>query len=364
MPILFQYLLKLFLRNFFQVVAIFIGLFFLIDGVENVRRFSSKINFDWGDITLLILVRLPNFLTMLLPSFALLASMMVLSTLSRQSEITVMRASGVSLYRILIPFLLGGVIIAFGHIIIQEQVVWRCNQAEQFLQNQITGRFLASKSQSGSFWLRSGRQVVHAAKAGPSGTELEEISVFRFDNSNRLVSRIDAESAHYENGHWFLGNGTLYHFGDEANAEPFLHKEWPVTLEPVQMDRSRPEPEFLPLLQLWELMGRLKLEGVDTTGYEMTFHRKVVDPVTTITSIVLGFPFAMRLPRQGGSTRSIFFGLILGFAMFVIVDLSTALGLGNRLPPVVAAWAPELFFLGIGGFLFLHLAEPKRGGWS
>ncbi|HIJ85960.1 MAG TPA: LptF/LptG family permease, partial [Magnetococcales bacterium] len=149
--------------------------------------------------------------------------------------------------------------------------------------------------------------------------------------------------------------------GREANAEPFLHKEWPVTLEPLQMDRSRPEPMYLSLFQLWEFMSRLKQEGVDITSYEMTFFRKMVDPLTTMTAILLGFPFAMRLPRQGGTTRSIFLGLLLGFAMFVIVDLSTALGMGNRLPPIVAAWAPELFFLGIGGFLFLHLADPKRG---
>ncbi|HIJ84591.1 MAG TPA: LptF/LptG family permease, partial [Magnetococcales bacterium] len=204
MPILFQYLLRLFLQSFLQVAAVFMGLFFLIDGIESVRRYSQKVNFNWGDISLLILSRLPAFLTMLLPSFALLAAMMVLASLSRQSEITVMRASGVSLHRILIPFLMGGIIIAGLHIVLQEQVVWRCNQAEQSLQNQITGRFQASRSQSGSFWLRSGRQIVHAAKANPSGLELEDVSVFRFDNNNRLVSRIDAERAYHQKGRWFL----------------------------------------------------------------------------------------------------------------------------------------------------------------
>ncbi|MBF0107985.1 MAG: LPS export ABC transporter permease LptG [Magnetococcales bacterium] len=363
MPVLFQYLLRLFLGAFLRVVGTFMGLFFLIDGIESVRRYSQKVNFNWEDISLMILSRLPNFLAMLLPSFALLTAMMVLTTLSRQSEITVMRASGVSLYRILIPFLMGGFIIAGLHLVLQEQIVWRCNQAEQHLQNQITGRFLASQSRSGSFWLRSGRQLVHAAKADPTGLELEEISVFRFDGNNSLVSRIDAESASYQDGRWFLGNGTLYHFGPEASAEPFLRKEWPVNLEPVRMDRSSvPEPAALSLPQLWQLMSRLEQEGVDTTSHEMTFHRKMVDPLTTMTAILLGFPFALRLPRQGGLTRALFFGLVLGFIMFVMVDLATALGLGNRLPPMVAAWAPVLFFLGIGGFLFLHLAQPRRGG--
>lgn len=360
MPILFQYLLKLFLRSFLHIVAVFVGLFFLIDGIESVRRYSQKINFDWTDVGLLILSRLPSFLGMLLPSFALMAAMMVLTSLSRQSEITVMRASGVSIYRIIIPFLMGGMVIAAIHYLLQEQIIWRCNQAEQYLQNQINGRMLASKSESGSFWLRSGRQIIHAAKANPSGIELEDVSVFHFDEDNGLVSRIDAENAYYQQGRWFLSNGTLYHFGSEANAEPFLRKEWPITLEPVQMDRTRPEPMNLSLIQLWDLMNRLKREGVDTVTYEMTFHRKVVDPLTTMTAILLGFPFAMRLPRQGGTTWGIFLGLLLGFAMFVIVDLSTALGMGNRLPPMVAAWAPELFFLGIGGFFFLHLAEPRR----
>ena len=50
MPILFQYLLKLFLRSFLHIVAVFVGLFFLIDGIESVRRYSQKINFDWMDV--------------------------------------------------------------------------------------------------------------------------------------------------------------------------------------------------------------------------------------------------------------------------------------------------------------------------
>ena len=108
MPILFHYLLRLFLAGLLQVIGLFVGLFFLIDGVENMRRFSLKEHFNWGDLLLMMACRLPDFLTLLLPSMTLLAVLMVLARLSRQNEITVMRASGVSIYRILIPFLLGG----------------------------------------------------------------------------------------------------------------------------------------------------------------------------------------------------------------------------------------------------------------
>ena len=345
-----------------QIIGVFMGLFFLIDGVESIRRYSGKINFNWVDMFLLLMLRLPSFVTMLFPSIAMLTILVVLTRLTRQNEITVMRASGVSLYRILIPFLIGGILIAAVHVILQDQIIPRTNKAYHLIEDYFSDRQVSSITESGNLWYRSGQQIIHARTGSVVDSNLSDVIVFRFDDKRRLVSRIEAKEAVYKQGNWHLYDGIEYVFGGTVQAVTFKNRPWRVMLDPDKLGKKPEDPKFLSINQLRVLAERLQKEGADATSHWVVLHRKLADPVTTIAAILLAFPFTLRLPRQGGVSRSIFFGLLLGFAMFVVVDLSTALGLGGRLPPALAAWAPVVIFLGFGGFLFLHLAEPKQGG--
>jgi lipopolysaccharide export system permease protein len=361
MPILFHYLLQLFLQGFLQIMGVFIGLFFLIDGVEGIRRFSEKANFNWGDMFLLLVLRLPSFVTMLLPSIALLTTLVVLTRLSRQNEITVMRASGVSLYRILIPFLIGGVVIAALHVILQDQIIPLTNRAYYAIEDHFIDRNVSTVTESGKIWYRSDKQIIHAKLGNVVEQSLSEVIVFRFDDERHLVSRIEAKKATHNKNRWRLHDGIEYVFGESVQAVTFKSRPWRVMLDPNILGEKPDNPKFLSINQLRVLAERLQREGANATTHWVLLYRKLADPLTTIAAILLAFPFTHRLPRQGGVGKSVFFGLILGFAMFVLVDLSTALGLGGRLPPALAAAAPVVIFMGIGGFLFLHLAEPKRG---
>ncbi|MBF0447372.1 MAG: LPS export ABC transporter permease LptG [Magnetococcales bacterium] len=362
MPVLFYYLLHLYLRGFMQVIGVFMGLFFLIDGVESIRRYSEKINFNWPDLILLMLCRLPPFLTMLFPSFALLATLIVLTRLTRQSEITVMRASGISLYRIIIPFLIGGVLIASVHVVLQDQIIPRANKAYYGLQDYLLDRQAPSLTEAGNLWYRIDQQIVHAKKGSAIDKKLTDVIVFRFDKQRHLVSRIDAKVARFSRNQWSLHEGTEYVFDRSVQAVRFNVRPWRIDLDPSILGEKPDEPQFLSIGELRMLAERLEKEGADATTHWVMLHRKLADPATTIAAILLAFPFTLRLPRQGGVGRSLLIGLVLGFALFVVVDLSTALGLGGRLPAMLSAWAPVLIFLGIGGFLFLHLADPKQNG--
>ena len=362
MPILFHYLLHLFLVGLLRVFGGFVGLFFLIDGVESIRRFSQKSHFNWPDMFLLMASRIPSFITMLFPSLALLATLMVLTRLSHQNEITVMRASGVSMPRILIPFLLGGVIVASVHVVMQDQIVPRSNRAQQKFEDRITNREESASTATGNLWLRSGQQIIHARQVVPSSAILLEVTVFQFDDQHNLTGRVDARAARLKAGQWELMEGVRYRFGGLTEAETFRIRPWDVHIQPDQLDRSPANPKFLTLRQLGELAQRLESEGYDATGLRVLLYTRIAHPATTIAAILLAFPFTLRLPRQGGVARSTLMGLALGFAMFVVVDLFAALGSGGRVPPLVAAWAPVLFFVGIGGYLMVHIANPRRDG--
>lgn len=361
MPLLFSYLLQQFLNGFLRVVGVFVGLFFLADGIESIRRYSQKDNFNWGDVFLLVVSRLPDFLTILLPSITLLATLLVLTRLSRQNELTVMRASGVSLYRILIPFLMGGVIISGIHILFQDQIVPRTKLAAQKLEDSIIGSENNSGVEVGNLWLKSNQSIIHVEQLLPDEKVLLDVTVFKFDDQHHLLSRLEARVAQMYQGKWILGGGVIYRYGNIIEVETFSEQPWDITLEPKQLNRAPANPEFLSLKQLRQLAERTEREGYNATRLHVLLYRKFAHPATTLAAILLAFPFTLRYSRQGGVGRSLLLGLVTGFILFVVVDLSIALGMGGRLPPILAAWAPVLFFTGIGGFLFLHLADPKPG---
>ncbi len=360
MPILFHYLLRFFLTGFLKTIAIFIGLFLLLDGIESIRRFSQKPNFNTTEIILLILSRIPNFLGMLIPSMVLLTTLMVVARLARQNEITVMRASGISLHRILIPFVMGGILIATVHSLLLNQITPHTNRIAQKLEDSITDRNIATVSQNGDLWVRSGQQIIHADRADPSTETLHGITIFTFDAKHRLTTRLEAKAAVITKDCQRLIEGIDYQFLPTLQVDTFKERPWQVFLDPERLTNETPPPEMLTLLELYTMATKLQREGHDTTRYWAIFHRKLAAPATTLAAILLAFPFALRLPRTGGTLRSFLFGLLLGFAMFVLEDLATALGMGGRLPPMLAAWAPVLFFGSMAGFMLAHLANPRQ----
>lgn len=362
MPILFHYLLRLFFLGWIQIVALFIGLFFLIDGIENIRRFSLKPTFNWGDMAMMMLCRLPHFIVLLLPSITLLAVLMIVARLSRYNEITVMRASGVSIHRILIPFLLGGFCIASGQLLFQEQVLPWTKRAAYHLEEYLLGHESVAQADMDNVWLKSNRQLIHLRQVLPNEQVLLNVSVFEWDAAQNLTTHIQARSAHMRQDQWILLQGMIYRYGQAVTAEQFTERIWPIPLRADQLNRTAVNPDFLSFQQLDQLIERTEQEGYDGARLRVLLHNRFSQPATTLAAILLAFPFTLRLPRRGGVSRSLLFGLLVGFFMFVVIDLSQALGMGGRLPPLLAAWAPVLFFTGIGGFLLIHLADPKSQG--
>lgn len=358
MPVIYRYLLTCFLGAFANVLGVFIGLFTLLDGVEQIRRFSGKAGVQWSDLVLFLLLRLPEFLLQFVAPMGMLATVFALTRLVRQNEITALRASGLSIYRILIPFLLGGAIVAGVQMAMQDQAIPRLDPISSNLYEYLKsdGR-VAMATAPESLWIRDGQQIVHATRVLARERVLRGVTILGFDREFQLVERYEAQGMTWRDGRWLLENGVHYRFQPASLADPFSEKTWPGHLSEEQLDRSQRHPTALSLAGLREHIDILRQEGYPTTHYQVTLQRRLADPATTLTAILLAFPFSLRLQRFGGSSTTQLAGLALGFALFFLVDLSTALGMGSRLPPILAAWGPTAFFCGFGAFLLMHLEE-------
>ncbi|MBF0622796.1 MAG: LPS export ABC transporter permease LptG [Magnetococcales bacterium] len=360
MPALFRYLFNHFLFSFLKVLGVFVGLFFLLDGTEQIRRFADSVNVHWYTLAHLLSLRMPEFLIQFLPPMTLLATLTAMSQLARRSEIIAMRASGISIYRILIPFLIAGFWIAVGQAIIQDQVLPKTRHGEDQLVAYIKDRPTQQSISKAGLWIRDGGRIIHAETVSADHGVLFDVMVLVFNDEHLLINRVDARKGVLENGKWSLVDGISYDLINPTKNQVFERADWNINLASEQLDRTAPKPQAMPLSQLWAYAERLEREGYDPQTYWVYFQRKLADPITTMAAILLAFPFSLRLHRLGGAYRSLLIGILSGFLMFSIVDLFTALGLGGRLPPTLAAWSPVACFASIGAYLLMHLEEVRR----
>ncbi|MBF0178068.1 MAG: LPS export ABC transporter permease LptG [Magnetococcales bacterium] len=362
MRILFRYALMRFIVGFAQVLGVFTTMFFILDGAEQVRRFSHAPYADWQGVLQVLVLRIPIFLVQLLPPIVLLTTLLVLSRLARHNEITVMRAGGISIYRVLLPFLVGGGLVAAIQFLIQDQIVPRANQASYRLSQAMEGREtdISLTRDAQDFWLWDGNRVIHAEQVSAQHHVLFGVTVLQFDDRFHLIRRLDARRAERCTEGWKLIQGVAYDFLDSSAPHPFQQRSWDVALEIEQLDRNTPSPDALSVRRLWVMAERLEREGYDATLYRLVLQRKIANPFAALAAILLAFPFALRMHRLGGTTRSLTAGILAGFIMFITADMTMALGEGGRLPPLVAAWSPVVLFASLGVFMLMHLEEEAR----
>ena len=289
------------------------------------------------------------------PFAVLLAALIGLGVLSKNNEDTAYRASGVSLRRVAAPVAiaatLGGVL-AFG---VGEYLLPLAEQRQARFRNQIYGRpvdyglrtaaernwYLA---RDGSIWFRE--------DSDPARGALLSVAVFGFDDSFRLVSRVDAREAVWDGKDWAFQEGWSRTFPG-SGAEPYrvFAEERVAGDPPASIEAPRRRPEEMRLRELERLARHLRSSGYATASLETALQSKLARPMLLPIMALLATPFAFRVGRRG-ALAGIGVGLALGILALIASAFLTKLGEVGALPPVLAAWSPNILF-GLAATYFL-----------
>jgi len=183
--------------------------------------------------------------------------------------------------------------------------------------------------------------------------ELHGFQYLELDRDFRLVRRIDARlAAAGEGGRWKLRDGKERSFSGSAQASEFGEREFefPATIQAF-LDGETP-PEEMTYAQLSGYIADSRGRGYDVRRYEVDLNAKVSYPLLNVIISTIAIPLSLYAPRKGGVWRSIGTGLLIGFFCWVALSASLSLGRKGILPPVAAAWLPDILFAATGGFLF------------
>ena len=360
MTLLDRYILTAFGRIFFLSLAGFTGLYLLVDFFERVDNFISH----QADISLYFLYfssKLPLIMVQVLPLAILMGVFMTLGGLSRTSEMTAIRAGGISLWRITAPLLLASlgaalVLLAAGEFV----VPLSARTMNHVFEVEVKGKPELDLRRE-NLWFREGDAIVHIRLAVPEDQSLEGISIFHLDDDFRLLSRIDARDAVYSGREWLLRQVTERPFipatGEPTGIRRLPEMRYPLAKTPADFALPDDSKLELGLRDLHRLIRKLQAEGYDATRYRVDLQARLATPFACVILAFLGIPFALQKGRSAGLAMGIAVSVAIGVAYFILQAMLQAFGYSGVLPPPVAAWAANLLFGMLGVWLLLSVRE-------
>jgi LPS export ABC transporter permease LptG/LPS export ABC transporter permease LptF len=350
------------LGRFFRILALVMAsvlvislIFDYVERVDEILRHKPPASVVLGYYRYFLL----GIAVEVLPLVVLLATLIGLGGLSKTSEDTAFKASGVSLSRVGAPLIVVAGIGAVLVFLISESFLPYAKRLELRYRNVIYGRPVDySKKEAGTNrqWHYAGDgRIWHRAASSPTGGILAQPTVLEFDREMRLRRRIAAREASWSQRDWTLRQGWDRDFGPagETSYRTFLQEAVPGD-PPLALAREVRTPAEMQIAELAAYSRRLKESGYPTEGLETAVQTKVARPLMLPLMALLGVPFAFKVGRRG-ALAGIGVGLGLGMAFLVMSTLFTKFGDVGALPPLLAAWAPNVLFATAAAYMTLRM---------
>lgn len=343
---------------FFAVVCII----FMFDTVELIRRSAGRESATFAVILSMAALKLPKLSEEALPFAALFGAMWTFAKLTRTHELVIARAAGVSVWQFLTPtILLAFVIGTFAVTVFDPIASIMISRYEHLESKHLHGRPSLLAISSSGLWMRqvddSGQSVIHAARLAQQEPELEleDVIIFLYEGADKFTGRIDADRARLMDGYWLLNKATLT--GPNVDAERRDTHLLKTSLTAAQIQESFAAPETMSFWALPRFIQVLEAAGFSALKHRLHWYSLLSSPLLICAMVLIAATFSLRMTRRGKTGLMVAGGVMVGFVLYFLSDLTYALGLSGSIPPILAAWAPTGVSLLLGISMLLHLED-------
>ena len=318
------------------------GFITLLEEMEEVGRGS----YQTIDALFYVLLILPRGAYEIFPVAVLLGSLIGVGGLASHSELIAMRAAGISLARIILAALKGGVLVMLLVLLIGELVAPNSEKYAEVMRAEKIADRVTHKTKYG-FWARDGRSYINIRYI-LSNSELKGIYIYEFTNNRDLKVATYAASAVYQQDHWLLQDIHQTHFsGDRVSSTKLESAAWDSMLSPDLIDIVV-RPSLLPIWSLYQYIEFLHENGQEARVYEVAFWGKVVTPLVTLVMVFLSVPIVFGVLRSVGVGQRIFVGALLGMVFLMLTKSFANMAVVYQMNPLFASAFPGLLLLAAG----------------
>ncbi|MBG6289052.1 MULTISPECIES: LPS export ABC transporter permease LptG [Pseudomonas] len=337
------------------VLGVILGLAELFAFVDQLGQIDES--YTLTEALKFVLLTAPSRGYDMLPMAALIGCLVGLGTLASNSELTIMRAAGVSLQRIVWAVMKPMLVLMFAGILVGEYVIPYTETAAQ------SGRALAqsgngSQSSKSGLWHRQGHEFIHINVVRPDGVLLG-VTRYDFDENRRLQTASFARQAVFENNQWQLQGvtTTVLHAAEKRSEVVSKPSEaWNIQLSPQLLNTVVMEPEALSITGLWDYIHYLQEQGLNSNRYWLAFWTKILQPLVTAALVLMAISFIFGPLRSVTLGQRVFTGVLVGFTFRIAQDLLGPSSQVFNFPPLLAVLVPAAICAFLGTLLL------KRAG--
>ena len=352
MLILDRYLMKNFIKSFIFCLFVFIFLFIIIDIFSNLQDIIRN-HPPIAKIIELYIYSIPIIFAQTSPMATLLATLFTLGGLNQSNEIIAMRSSGLSIFHIIKPLILFGIILSLGIFLVNETITPETQKMSKFIK-----RFYIDKTPESATEQPVENIAVYGFnnrlffinKLYPKTNVIEGLTILEHDEHQNVVSKIYAEKAVWRNNRWVLYQCFIYHMGEgqKVRGEPLYFSDTPLKIEETPEDffRQNIPVDDMNAKELANYISRLPTTGATgaITKLKVDLYQKTSFPFTSLVIILLGIPSAIAIRRRTVAFSSIGICIGISFIFYVLFAVSIALGKTGVVPAFIAAWMSHVFF--------------------
>jgi lipopolysaccharide export system permease protein len=352
MNLLDRYIIKRYAIAFSFGLLAFIALFILVDVIENIDQFIDR-HVPALAIAQYYLVFMPEIAKLIAPISALLSALYVTGVMSKQMELTAMKAGGISLYRILLPFFFfASVITAVDFYFSGWLVPTVMREKQKFESIQLGKNFWVGGSRSNINLVESPEQTLNIGYYDDYQKTCFSVSIQHFKGAH-LVWRLDAERMRYDTlvGKWKMENAyfrTISNENYETIARYATLDTITVSFSPQDLSESAAALELMTVPEHHRYIQSREKSGFSSLEEAIVkFHTKISFPVACLIVALIGVPLSAQKKRSGIALEA-GISLLIGFSYIGVQQIFATLGYKGAVNPVLAAWIPNLIFTVIG----------------
>lgn len=361
MKLLDRYIVRQFLRTSFFALLAVILIFIVIDVMENLGDFLDR------QATLEVLVRyyiyfIPEIIKLITPVALLLGSLFVTARLSMQNEWTAMKAGGISLYRLMVPYLVVAIVVSAASVYFNGWIVPKANKKKLTIERVYLSKNVISGSGANIYVQDTPTRILSIGYYDDTREIASRVSIQDFSDTNAtiLVARVDAQTMEWDSvgKRWMLRSGVRRWFeGSTEYIERFeLQPAGTLHFNPDDLRKKQEQPDEMEYATMRQFIENQRRAGQDVSRWLVDFYSKVSFPFASTIVVLFGVPFAS-VKRRGGIGIQAGISLLVAFIYLIFLKVSQVFGYNGDIHPLLTAWMANLIFL--AGAAYVTWRVPK-----
>jgi lipopolysaccharide export system permease protein len=341
-----RYVLKNFFRYLLVALGVLVFLYVIINLFDNLGRYLGR-NIPAKDIFLNYFYLTPSYITLLIPIASIIGAFFIFGHMTKNRELIALKSSGLDVNHLLLLVFLAGILISIASFAFQESVgTWAQNRLVEHRLRKIEKRPQpASEMRRNIFYSGEDDWIYYIREFRPEENTMVGVTLWKIGPRQQITKRIDAEAGRFS-GIWTFSKAVVRNFDSLGNETVMSGQtvNMPELAEkPADfMKRSKPVEE-MNFLEISRFVKKHRRAGEDVAKEEVELNYRFSFPLITVILLIICLPLSVVL-KKGGVAIGLGISIILAFVYWGMIQSCRAYGVAGLLPPLLAAWLPNIVF--------------------